>query len=481
MNPQVQPYDINSDAPFSPAAESRRGPARNRRGPGLGRAGLLGALLAPALLVGGTTPAAAGVTGPWSTPVALSATGADTVHVAEVRTAGNGDVVAASFRQSPGSAQTDLQVAIRPAGSAVWGTPTVVDTLPAGTANARLFTAPDGSVTLTWVKLGAQDTVRTAVLASGGTAFSAPADIATGTDYIAPTTAVGANGRAVTAWIRQGDRITDVYVSERANATAAWSAPVKLDSTPAETLESSLEALITPDGTATVVWGENRADGASVVSSDLVAGATTWSTAAALSGAAISAAVPRASVAPDGSAVLSWLSHPSSAWGPDSLDVLIRPAGSTQWGAPQKAATVDSPAASRPLIGPDGQITMVWRGYTANGFHIQSTTRSPVTGAWSPTANVTTAYSRDEYDAEIGPDGSVHVLWTQQDDSGWSQVVHYAGRSGGVWSAPAALMAQPSGVAEGHVAGGPDGRTTAVWQELPDGVSGKVWSAGTGL
>ncbi|MFJ8230126.1 hypothetical protein ACIQ9E_09225 [Streptomyces sp. NPDC094448] len=446
------------------------------------RAALVGAVLTPALLLGSATSASAGVTGPWSTPVALSATGADTVHVAEVRTAGNGDVVAATFRQSPGSAQTDLLIAIRPAGSAVWGAPAVVDTLPAGTANARLFSAPDGSTTLTWVKVAAaQNTIRTASLAAGATAFSAPVDIAAGADYIAPATAVGAGGRAVTTWIRQGDRVTDVYVSERATAGGAWSAPVKLDTTPAETLESSLEPLVAADGTATVLWNEGRPDGSSVVASDLVAGATGWTAPRSLSGPANETAVPRAAVAPDGSAVLSWLSTPAGSFGPQSLDVLVRPAGSTQWGAPQQAATVEYAAASRPLIGPDGEITLVWRGYGSNGFGIHASTRSPATGAWSPVTTLSPGYPRDEFDAEIGPDGSAHVLWTQQDSSGFSQVVHYAGRSGGAWSPAVALMAQPSGVAEGHVAGGPAGRTTAVWQDSPDGVSGKVWSAGTGL
>ncbi len=451
------------------------------RRPMSARAALIGAVLTPALLLGSATSASAGVTGPWSTPVALSATGADTVHVAEVRTAGNGDVVAATFRQSPGSAQTDLLIAIRPAGSAVWGAPTVVDTLPTGTRNATLVPGPDGSLTLTWVKVAAaQNTIRTAALAPGATAFSAPVDIAAGADYIAPSTAVGTGGRAVTTWLRQGDRITDVYVSERPAAGGAWSAPVKLDTTPAETLEGTLEPLVAPDGTATVLWHENRADGSSVIASDLAPGSGTWTTARSLSGTS-DAVVPRAAVAPDGSAVLSWLRTPAGAFGPEALDVLVRPAGSTQWGAPQKAADVDSAAASRPLIGPDGQITMVWRGYGANGFRIHATTRSAATGTWSPATTVTNGYPRDEYDAEIGPDGSVHVLWTEQDDTGFSQVVHYAGRTGGAWSAPAALMAQPSGVAEGHVAGGPAGRTTAVWQDAPDAVSGKVWSAGTGL
>ncbi|MEW1549615.1 hypothetical protein [Streptomyces tsukubensis] len=464
MSQQVQPHHV----PTAPRLLSAR-------------TALIGAALAPALLLGGTSPASAGVTGPWSTPVALSATGADTVHVAEVRTAGNGDVVAATFRQAPGSAQTDLLIAIRPAGSAVWGAPAVVDTLPTGTRNATLVSGPDGSLTLTWVKVAAvQNTIRTASLAAGATAFSAPVDIAAGADYIAPSTAVGTGGRAVTTWLRQGDRVTDVYVSERPAAGGAWSAPVQLDTTPAETLEGSLEPLVAPDGTATLLWHESRADGSSVMASDLVPGAAGWTAPRNVSGTA-DAAVPRAAVAPDGSAVLSWLSIPAGSFGHESLDVAVRPAGSTQWGAPQQAAAVEYPAASRPLIGPDGQITMVWRGYGANGFRIHATTRSAATGAWSPATTVTNGYPRDEYDAEIGADGSVHVLWTEQDDTGFSQVVHYAGRTAGAWSAPAALMAQPSGVAEGHVAGGPAGRTTAVWQDAPDAVSGKVWSAGTGL
>ncbi|MFE0422170.1 hypothetical protein ACFW15_06890, partial [Streptomyces sp. NPDC058953] len=267
----------------------------------------------------------------------------------------------------------------------------------------------------------------------------------------------------------------------RARTGAAWAAPTRLDNTPAELLEGGPEALLAPDGTATVVWGENRADGASAIAVDRTAGAAAWTAPRALSAPTVDAWGPEATLAPDGSAVVSWKSNPTGTWTNDSLDIAIRPAGSTQWGAAEQAVGVEYAGLSKPLVGPNGEITLVWHGYRDNAFGLHTVTRSPVTGAWSAPYTLSTGYPREEYDAEIGPDGTAHVLWTQQAPNGSPQTVHYAGRAQGAWTTPFTLTPQPAGVAQGHVVGGPEGRTTAVWQETAGSGVGRLWSAGTGL
>ncbi|MEU3598924.1 hypothetical protein ABZ714_09380 [Streptomyces sp. NPDC006798] len=475
MRQQVQPQ-----APVSATAAATGAVARRRW---TARTALVGALLAPALLAGG--PASAGVTGPWSTPTSLSATAADGVSVVDVRTTGTGDVVAVSYRETPGSGRMDLQIAIRPANSAVWGAPVVVDNLPTGLESVELVPGPDGSLTLTWINRAATNTIRTAVLAPGATAFSAPVDIATGVNYIDASTAVGTGGKAVVSWSRYENRATAVYVAERAGTGAAWSAPVKLDNTPAETLEGGPDTLLGPDGTATVVWTENRADGRTVRAVDRTAGAPAWTVPRALSAATVDAGGADATLAADGSAVISWLSSPTGTWTNETLDVAVRPAGSTQWGAAQQATPVEYTGAGGvgPLVAPNGEITLVWHGYRDNAFGLHSVTRSPATGAWSAPQLLSTGYPREEFDAETGPDGTVHVLWSQQAPSGSPQTVHYAGRTaGGSWTTAQTLSTEPSEVAQGQVVGGPESRTTAVWQQTTAvGGVGRLWSAGTGL
>lgn len=480
MRQQVQPQAPGNATAATDITATTGAVARRRW---TARTALVGALLAPALLAGG--PASAGVTGPWSTPTSLSATATDGVSVVDVRTTGTGDVVAVSYRETPGSGQMDLQIAIRPANSAAWGAPVVVDTLPTGLESVELVPGPDGSLTLTWIKRAATNTVRTAVLAPGGTAFSAPVDIAAGVNYIDASTAVGPGGKAIVSWSRYENRATAVYVAERASTGAAWSAPVKLDNTPAETLEGGPDTLLGPDGTATVVWTENRADGRTVRAVDRTAGATSWTVPRALSAATVDAGGANATLAADGSAVISWLSSPTGTWTNETIDIAVRPAGSTQWGPVEQATPVASTGVGEisPLVAPNGEITLVWHGAGASSFDLQAVTRSPATGTWSAPHRLSTGYPREEYDAEIGPDGTVHVLWSQQAPSGSPQTVHYAGRTAaGSWTTAHTLSTEPSEVAQGQVVGGPESRTTAVWQQTTAvGGIGRLWSAGTGL
>ncbi|MFC9602615.1 hypothetical protein ACFTTN_04045 [Streptomyces niveus] len=417
--------------------------------------------------------------GPWSAPTALTGT-TDIVDVIDVRTATDGTVVAAMYREIPATSELELRVAVRPAASATWGTPTVIDTLHAGRETVQLLPAPDGSVTLTWVRAGSQNTIRTSTLTAGATAWSSPVDIAQGTRFFDVTTAIGASGKAVAVWNQSSGRATQIYASERDGANGAWSPAVRLDNTPAEVQESVPQVLVAADGSLTAVWTEYGAETRRIKAVDKPAGATGWTAPRTLSAPASPAYGVRAGAGPGGEAVLVWTA-PDDTDGTTVLEAVVRPAGSGEWGPAEAVGPVDSALAPQPLVAPDGEITLVWVDWR-DTYGVRTATRS-TTGEWSGVQTLSTEYVPEQFDAEIGPDGTVQAGWVQNSgpDDEEGRVFLHAARADGVWSAPTQLSRQPSAVAIGQVAGGPEGRATAVWHESVGDFTGQLWTAGTGL
>ncbi|MEU9608771.1 FG-GAP-like repeat-containing protein [Streptomyces sp. NPDC048057] len=454
---------------------------------------ILGVSLAPVLALGavtvagvGAAPTAAaapnavtpsGVAGPWSAPVALTGT-TDVVDVIDVKTAANGDVVAAYYREIAGTWNHELRVAVRPANSATWGAATVLDTMDKGRESVQLLPAPDGSVTLTWVRPGDSRTIRMSTLAAGGTTWSAPADVVTGGGNVRDAfLAIGPSGRAALVWSRYLDRSTDVFVSERTSPGGSWSPAHQLDASSA--LDGDVpQALFAADGSLTVVWTASHVIDNTAMVAEKAAGATQWTAPRSVSGPESDLGLVRAGTGADGTVVLTW----SRFIGSDrKMEAVVRPAGSTQWGAAEEIGPADGAVETYPLVAPNGEITLVWasRGHQG-GFGTHTSTRS-TSGTWSPVQTLSTEYVPEQFDAEIGPDGTVHAGWVQEAADGTGRIFQHAARVNGVWTTPKTLSRKPSGVAIGQVVGGPEGRTTAVWRESTGDFTGQLWTAGTGL
>ncbi|GLF95885.1 FG-GAP repeat domain-containing protein [Streptomyces yaizuensis] len=435
--------------------------------------------------VGGSA-GVSGVAGPWGPPAALTG-GSDGVGVAELVTASDGTVVAVWHQRITGTYDLQIRAAVRPANSSVWGASTLVDTmdLRGGWQDVRLLPAPDGSVALTWLRTGDVRTVRTSVLAPGASAWSPPVDIVSGAGVAEPVMAIGAGGRAVLVWSRFVGRATEIFVHERGSASGGWSAPVRLDDTPAEILEGGSQILFGADGSTTVLWSEGGPQANRIVAVEKAAGAGTWSAPRALSAPATVPHGARAASGPDGTAVLTWTTTPDISGGESTLRVAVRPAGSSQWGPVETVGPADSAVRTEPLVAANGEITLVWGDSGESGFGVRTTTRSPA-GVWSPVRTLSTRPVPDtseQLDAAIGPDGTVHAGWVQESEPGGppGRAFRYAARVDGVWTAPTVLSRKPSAVAIGQVTGGPQGRTTAVWHESTGDFTGQLWSAGTGL
>lgn len=418
-----------------------------------------------------TAPAAvAAQSGPWSEPAAL--TGAQEIaNVIDVRTTSDGSVVALWYRTDSVTRQLDLSVAVRPAASAEWGATTVLDVLPEGRESVSLVTAPDGSATVTWVNnLGSSAVLRTATLAKGATSWPGPTDIATDSLIGEAAFARSPSGKSVAVWRKPEGRISRLYVSERSGPDGAWSAPAVLVAADAYWPQ----ALVSPDGAVTVAWMHNVAEGETVQAVSKAAGAAGWSSPVAVS-VPTEGGAPLLSQGPDGTTALAWVLHKEGAEGAGVVSA-VRPAGSSEWGALHTAAVGDSAQLTDTLVGPNGDVTLVWVDYT-DVYGVRTTTRTASTGTWSEARTLSSAYVPEQFDANIGADGTVQVGWVQDDATAESGRVFFtAARTDGVWTPATQLSKAPSGYAEGAVAVGPDGNATAVWAQ-----DDQLWTAGTGL
>ncbi|MFD9503680.1 hypothetical protein [Streptomyces sp. NPDC060035] len=419
-----------------------------------------------------TAPAAvAAQSGPWSEPTAL--TGAqEIVNVIDVRTTSDGSVVALWYRTDPVTRQLDLSVAVRPAAGAEWGFTTVLDVLPEGRESVSLVTSPDGSATVTWVNsLGSGSALRTATLGKGATSWTAPTDIATDTLIGEVAFAGSPSGKSVAVWRKSDGRNSLLHVSERSGPDGGWSAPAVLVAADA----FWPQAVVSADGAVTVAWAHSVEAGTTVKTVSKAADATGWSTPAELSAPAEGGA-PFLSRGADGTTAVAWVLHKEGAEG-TGIASAVRPAGNSEWGALHTSAVGDSAQLTDTLVGPNGDVTLVWVDYT-DVYGVRTATSTAATGIWSDVRTLSSAYVPEQFDANIGADGTVQVGWVQDDTTAENsgRVFFAAARTDGVWTPATELSKAPSDYAEGAVAVGPDGDATAVWAQ-----DDQLWTAGTGL
>ncbi|MFL3868286.1 hypothetical protein ACWEJZ_00930 [Streptomyces bacillaris] len=416
--------------------------------------------------------AAAERTGAWSVPTAL--TGPEsTADIIDVRTTTQGDSVAVWYSSATPTGPQELRVAVRPAASAEWGTAQVLATLPGGRESVSLVPSPDGSVAVAWVHaLKGSSVLRTAKLAQGATTWSAPVDIATASYITSIAVTAGPSGKNVAVWRQFVGQEAVLFVSERPGPDGAWSEPAALVGEDASWPQASVAA----DGTVTVAWAANAMEGMTVYTVTKAADATEWS-APVLVSDLYGGGAPLLSHGPDGTAALAWV---SAKWEDDgsTIDVVssVKAPGSSEWGTPHTIQSDSFSQLRAPLVGPEGDVTLVWIDYR-DTLGLRTADRTAATGAWSAVRTLSSGHVSEEFDAKIGADGTAQVGWVQDDEtSGEGPAFHTASRVGGAWTASTQLSVQPSPYTVGAVAVGPDGNATAVWVQ-----GGRLWSSATGL
>ncbi|MEU2430587.1 VCBS repeat-containing protein [Streptomyces sp. NPDC007861] len=452
------------------------------------------AALVPALALGGVgtgtaavavlaaAPAAAAAeAGPWSTPTALTLDH-QLVNVADVRSTVHGDAVALWYwTPDEDHTQTEVWAAVRPARSAVWGTPQRLSANAERTA--QLGPSEDGSVTASWIEKPASggSVLRVSVLAPGANQWGTPVSLASASTALLDLKLfVSPNGRAALTWRKSAGQQSEIYVAERTAAGADWSAPVRVVLTEAGTSAAAPQIAVARTGAVSLAWTENRADGRMAKSIVRKAGSAEWSAPAPIGDPAQWSGSPRLAVGDDGMFVVVWQQSPTESGEGTVLVSARRKSDGEQpgWFLAEAVATHDQGfQTSDPLIGPNGDVTLVWLDFEdGSGYGVRASTRAYTTDTWSEPKTLSTAYVPEQFDADIGYDGTVQVGWAQNAGDDDRRVFVTAARVDGGWRSPTTLATAPSAYAEGGVAVGPDGNATAVWAQ-----GYQLWTAGTGL
>jgi PKD domain len=366
----------------------------------------------------------------------------------------------------------------------------------------------------------------TVLALAAGAAFAAapvppkllpPRDLSSaGVDAVIPDVASDAKGNTVVVWAQaKGSDWTVQAVYRPAGGT--WGSPRVL-SMPASHVASPQVAIA--GTTVSAVW--ERFDGRNLITqtADLDRRTGTWGIPTSLSLAGRDAQAPRIAVNARGDAVAVWASVGLSGW---SVQSSYRPAG----GSWQPATPLDSPqagtAAPDVVIDTTGVATAVWTGTMGIGWRVSAatrqtdgtwtkevtlsetdpsgslapllalegtgdatavwsravgastllelSTRSAVTGAWSP-AKVLFPSVLSAIAPQIATDrrGDGVIVWTSSGKSGLSVMVSVR-RPRKPWGVPVSLVTSGSGPVAPQVALDAQGAALVVWAHSAGGPS----------
>ncbi|WP_225832956.1 VCBS repeat-containing protein [Streptomyces sp. NK08204] len=420
------------------------------------------ALTAGAPAAAHTTAAATGTTAPVTVETrAPGAWGTRTLHAANPDPASASGGLNALVSAADGTLVSltgdslSRSTRIRPAGSTGWLTP---QTWPdAGGYNTQLVSLGDGSVRLVWRAKRADDHdnywLKTATLAPGATAFSEPEYVAAVPEKGYTHLAAAPDGRLVAVWSVSGV----VKAAEKAGPQAAWTAPVDLDEQPPSGSRdiANMDLAVAKDGTALLVWQwqESKA----VVALEKALGAPAWTAVQDFPVPSTDLARPKVFAHPQGGFDVFY----------DDLAQLMythRPAGTTQWSAPQSAANYGSTyGMSAPAYLPNGDLFVAGGpGYSTGSWYA---VRSAATGRWLPYGQpFSTAKKVRAVDAVATSGGTVTVTW--REGYSYQEYTMAAVFKGGTWSVPRRLSATSAQFAGApQVAADALGRPVVLWDE----------------
>lgn len=432
--------------------------------------------------------AAAATLDPWAASVPLT-DGTSILSLVDLKTAKDGAIVALWYRIPEDHSKNDLVVAVRPAGSSVWGATHVLSELPSQRAQADLTVSADGSVAAAWMEYpndGAPGdekpggVFRMATLAAGATTWSAASDIMTDPGWVHSGQLAGSpSGELVAVWVGVSAGRAGVYSSVRTAPGAAWSEPTRLDEPTADAgLSSEPELIYSAQGTATVAYVHGGPKTGEVKVVDRTAGGT-WTKPVTVSAPGKYPTGPTLSIGRGGHAALVWQTQDDPASdGPHTEVIAQRPAGSLTWGAPEPANGFRTGAWRKVAVGPEGDVTLLGVAYDeGTGFTARTTTRA-ADGTWSAMKTISTGYvPDDQFDLTVGPDGTFHAVWTQGDGD---RKLMTSSRVNGAWSAaPTPLSTNTTGYAIGLVTVDAANRPVAVWEQSTGDFTSQMRSATT--
>jgi len=326
---------------------------------------------------------------------------------------------AASCVLTLGSAQTvSAGFAPAPAASA-WSAPVLVS---AGGADApRVVIDSAGNATAVWLQLESSGVFRRSVWASrrsAGAAWSAPVRLETSESDIAEAElAIDADsGQAMVVWTEHTGGVHDVW-ARPADASGVWGTAARIDSLDRNV--AGLRVAVDPSGRATAVWSQLETNNNWTVWSNRFGGASGWSTAARVANDGETDLAPQLALSGAGEAFVVWTRSRSGVWA-------SRAPSTGVWGTPTRLAeglignTVASP---RVVTGANGTAVAVWAqgGVQGGQFMTQLVSKRFAAGAWSatvtPVGDAVASTVLSEPRLAANAQGVVAVAWGRSDNS----------------------------------------------------------------
>ena len=304
--------------------------------------------------------------GSFGAPVNLSAAGQN-ASFPQITAAPDGTTTAVW----PGSDGTNsiIQAATRPPGGS-FGAPVDLSAAGQSALSPQIATAPDGTATVVWSRSDGTNSIIQAATRPPGGSFGTAVDLSAaglpaGQGAVAPQIATAPDGTATVVWGRLGF----IQAATRPPG-GSFGAPVDLSAS--GTLPAIRFAAVdtAPDGTTTVIWRFNATSDPDII----IQAATrppggSFGSPVDLSAAAQDAGDPQITSAPDGTTTAIWYRSDGSN---EIIQAATRPPGGG-FGAPVNLSAPGQDAGSARIAAtPDGTATAIWDRSDGTNVRIQS-------------------------------------------------------------------------------------------------------------
>ncbi|MFJ7155109.1 FG-GAP repeat domain-containing protein [Streptomyces sp. NPDC101118] len=465
-------------------------PVRSRRGRRTLASLAVLAAVAGAVPVLGTPAHAAEAPLPWSAGTEIP-TDNDGYRVRDLVIAEDGSSVALWSEYGNAVGHTTERVyytAVRPAAGGAWGTPHRLGVSVGGPrldgrlVDAKLAVAR-GQVVVFWWENPYDDAtwdgkdlptrLLSATLTGGTwstaqTVLGAEANRQVGTLDLA----AGTDGTVVATWLERSVDSAEWGVAAAVRSPVGhWTAPAPVGQDAAtDGFNVTPEAAVDARGTAVVAFRRNEQDGGtSIRTATRAAGAADWSPPLAVATSPARLGQPRLASGEAGDLALTWSEGDPDA-GDQTVHTATAAAAAEDWhetrplvAGQQLTQTPD------PIVEAGRNVTLIW--VTRKEYELRTSTLDRADGTWSAGRTLSTGWTANAYDHDLGPDGTLRVLWTQEG------ALRQATRMNGVWTPAAPLWNSAAMFSEGRIAAGAGGRATAVWSTSTEGVRDRLMSS----
>jgi hypothetical protein len=341
----------------------------------------------------------------WATPVTLSASG-QSPFFPDIVAAPNGSVTAVWELSNAGN---NTVQASHSANGASWSAPFDLATFSGEASSPQIVAAPDGTVTAVWQ---GQSNVIQSSHSVNGTSWSAlTAFPNAGWGGMSPQIASATDSSLTAVW-SSFDGSSYIVQSSHSADGSSWSAPSQIavaGGTPA-----SPQSVVGPSGTLTVVW--NQTNGV-IQASHSADGGLTWDAPATLSGAG--ADPPHIALAPDGTLAAVWDRS-------DGSNYIVQSSHSSDgstWSAAADLSTAGLSAVNPQIVaGSDSALTVAWSSFDSSNSYIIQTSHSVDNGtSWDPVTDLSSpGPGASAPQLVAASNGAVTAVWSRFDGTNYA-------------------------------------------------------------